>query len=98
MGAAAGAGAAVAAAAAVANAVKASGMVVKVEPGDFMTILKRSDDPLVVIGRGGVFRKHFQYLTSYKGLGFFTKSDTALVLPPRVETIVAAKSISFPDI
>ena len=88
---------AAAAAAAIANAVKASGLVVKVEPVDFFAILKRSEEPVIVIGRGGVFRKHFQYLTTYKGLGFFTKSDSALVLPPHAE-IIAAKSISFPDI
>jgi len=86
-----------AAAAAIANAVKASGLVVRVEPVDFFAILKRAEEPVVVIGKGGYFRKHFQYLTSYKGLGFFTKSETALVLPPHVE-IIAAKSISFPDI
>ncbi len=86
-----------AAAAAIANAVKASGLVVRVEAVDFFAILKRAEEPVVVIGKGGHFRKHFQYLTSYKGLGFFTKSETALVLPPHVE-IIAAKSISFPDI
>lgn len=79
------------------NAIKASGVVVRVEPGDFLTILKRADAPLVVVGRGGVFRKHHQYLTSYKGLAFFTKSEHALVLPPRVE-LVGAKSISIPEI
>jgi len=91
------AGGAAAAAAAIANAVKASGLVVRVEPVDFFAILKRAEEPVVVIGKGGYFRKHFQYLTSYKGLGFFTKSETALVLPPHVE-IIAAKSISFPEI
>ncbi len=84
-------------AAAIANAIKASGLVVKVEPVDFLAILKRSEEPLVVIGQGGVFKKHLQYLTSYKGLGFFTKSNNALVLPPHAE-VVSAKSISFPDI
>ncbi len=94
---AAGVAAGAAAAAAIANAVKASGLVVRVEAVDFFAILKRAEEPVVVIGKGGYFRKHFQYLTSYKGLGFFTKSETALVLPPHVE-IIAAKSISFPDI
>lgn len=84
-------------AAAIANAVKASGLVVKVEPVDFLAILDRMDEPLVVVGQGGYFTKHAQYLTSYKGLGFFTKSDMALVLPSRAE-VISAKSISFPDI
>ncbi len=52
---------------------------------------------LVVTAQGGVFKKHFRYLTSYKGLAFFTKSPDELVLPRRVE-IVQAQSIAIPDI
>jgi hypothetical protein len=84
-------------AAAIANAIKASGVVVRVDAANFLAILKRADAPLVVTGRGGIFRKHFRYLTSYKGLAFFTKSSDELVLPSRVE-IVQARSIAIPDI
>ena len=84
-------------AAAVANAIKASGVLIRVEPGDFMTIVKRADAPLVVTAMGGVFKKHYRYLTSYRGLAFFTKSQEALVMPSRVE-LIAAKSISIPEI
>ena len=84
-------------AAAMANAIKASGVVVRMEAADWLGIVKRIEDPLVVVGRGGVFRKHFQYLTSYRGLAFFTTSATELVLPGRVD-VVAAKKISIPDI
>lgn len=91
------AGSAHAAHAAIANAIKASGVVVRLEPGDWLAILKRTDVPLIVVGQGGVFRKHVQYLTSYRGLAFFTKSATPLVLPPRAE-VIAAKTISIPDI
>ena len=51
----------------------------------------------MVIGTGGVFKKHNQYLTSYRGLAFFTTSKDTIVLPPRCE-IVQAKSISIPDV
>ena len=81
--------------AAAVNAVKASGVVVRMEPEDFFLILKKVETPLVVIGRS-MFRKHHQYLTSYRGLAFFTTSSKELVLPPRTE-VVRAKSISFPD-
>ena len=91
------AGAAGAAHAAVVNAVKASGVVVKVEAAEFLAILRRMDVPLVVTGEGGVFRKHVQYLTSYRGLAFFTTSPSPLVLPGRVE-LVAAKSIKIPEL
>ena len=91
-----GAGAHAAAHAAIANAIKASGVVVRVEPGDFLAILKRADTALVVTGMGGVFKKHYQYLTSYRGLAFFMKSAQQIVLPSRVE-VIAAKSISIPE-
>ena len=79
------------------NAVKASGVVVHMEPGDFMALLGRMEEPLVVVGKGGVFRKHAQYLTTYRGLAFFTKSAQALVLPRRAE-IITVKSIAVPDL
>ncbi len=84
--------------AAIANAIKASGVVVRVDAGDFLRILKQNEEvPLVVVGRGGVFKKHHAYLTSYKGLAFYATSDAPIVLPPRVETI-AAKKISIPEL
>ena len=84
-------------AAAIANAIKASGVLVHVDAAEFLAVLKRADEPLVVTAMGGVFKKHFRYLTSYKGLAFFTKSPDQLVLPPRVE-IVQAQTIAIPDI
>jgi hypothetical protein len=83
--------------AAIANAIKASGVLVRVEAGDFLAVLRRVDEPLVVVSYGGVFKKQYKYLTSYKGLAFFTKSPSPLVLPPRVE-LIQAKSISVPDV
>ncbi|MHC4489592.1 MAG: hypothetical protein ACYSW7_10530 [Planctomycetota bacterium] len=41
-------GATGAGAAAIAQAIKASGAIIRVEPTDFMTILKRAQNPLVV--------------------------------------------------
>jgi len=90
------AGAHVAVHAAIANAMKASGVVVRLEPNEWMTILKRSENPLVVVAEGGVFKTKYQYLTSYRGLAFFTKSEQALLLPGRAE-VITAKSISVPD-
>ena len=86
-----------AAAAAIANAIKANGVVVRVEPADFLRILKLADAPLVVIGKAGVFKKDYAYLTSYKGLAFYATSASPIVLPPRIETI-EAKKISIPDV
>lgn len=86
-----GAGAAAAIAAAIANAVKASGILVRVEPGDFQSLLLKVKDPLVVYAEGGVFSTNYQYLVSYKGFVFFTKSSSPLILPSAVETILVKK-------
>lgn len=88
-------GAAAGAAAAIANAIKASGVLVRLEPEEFSKILTRSKDPLVVIVEGGFFSPRFQYLTSYKGLAFFTKSSTALPLPASTE-VVSARKMNIP--
>jgi hypothetical protein len=87
--------AAAAAAAAIAQAIKASGVIVRLEPAEFIKILGRQDEPLVVQARGGFFRSSWRYLTSYKGLAFCTESAEQLLLPGRAQ-IVAAASIWIP--
>ena len=80
-----------AAAAAIANAVKASGTIVKVKPEEFARILARQPGLLVVTAEGGFFSTKYQYLTSYKGLAFFSESPIALSLPSDSELVVAQK-------
>lgn len=89
-----GAGAA-AAYAAMVNAVKASGAIVRVEPDAFMEILGRIEKPLVVYSPAKFMVKH-KYLTSYKGLCFYTKTDTPLILTRQIE-VIAAMKIWVPD-
>jgi len=89
------AGGAAAAAAAIAEAIKASGVLIRLEPGEFRKIMVRVPDPLVVISQGGLFTTHYQYLISYKGLTFFTKSATPLDLPAGAE-VVSAQRIWMP--
>ena len=85
------AGAIAAAEAAIANAIKASGVVVRVAPEDFVKILSKADKPLVVYAQGGLISTTHQYLVSYKGFAFFTKSSDQILLPREVELIVANK-------
>jgi hypothetical protein len=80
-----------AAAAAIAQAIKASGVVVQVSPADFLAVLRKVETPLVVYAEGGFFSKNYQYLVSYKGFAFFTKSSQTILLPAGVETIAARK-------
>lgn len=83
-------------AAAITQAIKASGAIVKVEAQGFMSILSQVDKPLVVYAQGGYFSKNYQYLTAYKGLLFFTKSNTQLELPSDTE-LVSANRIWVPE-
>ncbi len=80
-----------AAAAAIANAIRASGVIVRVESVDFETILNKAEKPLVVCAQGGFFSTNYQYLMGYRGLAFYCKSATPLTLPLSVETIQAKK-------
>jgi len=85
-----------AAAYAIANAVKASGAIVRVSPTDFGRILSKAEDPLVVCALGGAFRKHYRYLAGYKGFVFFTKTETPFEFTSGIE-LVWAKKIWIPD-
>ena len=84
-----------AAAVELAQAIKASGVIVQVEPRDFLGVLQQQSEPLVVYAEGGIFNTNYQYLISYKGLAFFTKSGTPLNLPGGTE-LVRAKRIWVP--
>lgn len=82
---------AAAVAAAIAQAIRASGVLVRVSPDDFQKILRKGEHPLVIYATGGFFTTNHQYLTSYKGFAFFTKSAAEIILPSGTETIVANK-------
>ena len=94
-GAVAGGVAAAGAAAAAAQAIKASGAIVRVEPADFTTILDKVENPLLVYSESKFFSTKYHYLTAYKGLIFYTKSTTPLMLRPSVE-LIRARSIWIP--
>jgi hypothetical protein len=87
---------AAAAAAAIANAIKASGAIINMESTDFMTILEKVDSHLVVCSESKFISTKYHYLTSYKGLIFYTKSATPLMLRPSAE-IIYAKKIWIPS-
>jgi len=86
-----GATAAAAGAAAVANAIKASGAIVRVASHDFAAILEKAQEPLVVCAESHFLSASYQYLTGYKGLVFYTKSKTPFTFSPEVELVMAKK-------
>ena len=83
------AAAAGAATTAIARAAKASGVIVRVGGQDFLSIVERAESPLVVYSKGGFLSRNYQYLTSYKGLAFYTKSGQPLPLPAKAELVNA---------
>lgn len=87
----AGAAGAAAAAAAIAQATKASGVIVRVEPDDFLRLLDRQQSPLVVQATAGFFNTSYRYLTSYKGLAFFAVAYAPISLPHGTEVVLAKK-------
>jgi hypothetical protein len=84
-----------AAAAAVIKAIKASGVLVRVEPGEFSKLLAQADDPLVVHAPPrGLLRRH-RYLVGYRGLAFYTANPEPLDLGGA--EVVLARSIWVPS-
>ena len=76
---------------AVARAIKASGAIVSVNPEDFLYILNKGSRPIVITATGGIVRLNYQYLTTYRGFVFYTKSRAPLALPSDAEIIAANK-------
>jgi hypothetical protein len=84
------------AAAAIANAIKASGAIIRVENRDFQSIIQRSQKPLVVVSGKSFWSPSYKYLSSYKGLAFYTKSSQPLNLPGDSE-IISCNQIYIPS-
>ncbi|MEM9922219.1 MAG: hypothetical protein AAF915_00435 [Cyanobacteria bacterium P01_D01_bin.50] len=66
---------------------------VRIKPEDFMAIISKSEDPLVVETAEGFFTKIYKYATAYKGFVFFTESLNRLQFTAHTE-IIQAQSIS----
>lgn len=88
---AAGGGAGAAAAAAIAQAIKASGAIIDMEPKEFQRIVSRMDSGIVVQTLGGFRKNKHEYLAAYGGLIFHTKSEQRMSFPSGVEVVWAKK-------
>jgi hypothetical protein len=85
-----------AAQAAISQAIKASGTLIRIEPDEFSRLLRGMDDGLVVESESKIFSTTYKYLTSYKGLTFFTKTSNPISIPGKLEKI-SARSIWMPS-
>ncbi len=85
-----------AAVAAVIQAIKASGVIVRVEREAFAELVNRNPEGLVVHSLTGLFTTRHAYLMSYKGLAFSTRSRESISLPTTCE-LVEARKVWMPD-
>ncbi|MBH8553643.1 hypothetical protein I8751_14935 [Nostocaceae cyanobacterium CENA357] len=70
---------------------RGTGVCVKLE--DFLAILSKCEQPLVIFTSEGFFTKIYKYVTAYKGFVFFTESLDKLEFGSNVE-IIYAQSLS----
>jgi len=79
------------------RAVKACGCLIELKPADFIELVARTEEPLVVLAHTGIILKTFEYMTSYKNFCFHTESKTVLKFTNKIELVVAAK-MTIPDL
>jgi hypothetical protein len=84
-----------AAATAVIRAIKASGVIVRVKPEDFLALLGQNQGGLVVHAMGGFLNRRHNDLMGHRGLAFCTQAHEAIPLPRGIQ-LVEAKSIWIP--
>lgn len=79
----------------VASAKSTIGPFVVCEPIEFQNLLARCETPIIVCAEKGMLTKTFQYLTSYRGLVFYTESGFPIEMPTQAE-VVSARQIVMP--
>ncbi len=79
----------------IANAIKATGGIVKVDAETFGSILARSEKPVVVTAPGGFLGRGYKYIMCYGGLYFYCTSKEEIQIPGAAE-IIRAKTIWIP--
>lgn len=81
----------------IAQAIKATGVVIEVSSENFLSVVERSESALIVHAKSKVIRTRHKYLTSYKGLAFYTKVAEPLDFVGKVE-LVEARKIWIPEL
>ncbi len=79
------------AAAVIAQAIKACGVLVQVDPAEFQKIMDRHKEPLVVTGEGGFLTTTYKYLCNYRGICFYAQSTSPIHIPSHADVIVSNK-------
>lgn len=77
------------------NALKMSGVFVKLTPSDFQNLINKHDDLAIVFSKTTFFGTTFSYVTAHKGLTFFCKTKDPLSLPGKHE-VFSVNYLSLP--
>lgn len=81
-----------AAAAAIAHAVKAAGPIVELARDEWLRLLGKADETVVIAATSRVFTSTtYKYLFPYRGLYFYTKTKDPIRLGGRTEVITAKR-------
>jgi len=78
------------------NATKAMGPFVEIESNDFLEIVNRQKEPLVVHASKGMFSKKQQYLSPFRGIYLYCESTTPLEITSGA-SIISAKKLWIPQ-
>jgi hypothetical protein len=87
--------AAAASAGAIIQATRAFGVIVRIDPADFLALVEQAPEPLVVHAPGGFFAAGHHYLASHRGIVFVVRTRQQLRLPHHCQ-VVEAKRIWLP--
>jgi len=77
------------------QAIRASGAIVRVEARDFEGVVRKTGDAVVIRARPAMLSKQYQYMTSYRGFIFYTRTREQLRFASSVE-VIEAKTIYTP--
>jgi len=77
------------------DTLRAMGMIVLVEPTEFVAIVAKMDRPMVILAEGALSMT-FRYVTVYKEMIFFSKGDSPVTFVNEVE-LIRARKIWLPE-
>lgn len=77
------------------DTLRATGMIVLVEPQEFVAVVAKMNKPMVILAEGALSMT-FRYVTVYKDMIFFSKSEAPVSFANEVE-LIRARKIWLPE-
>lgn len=74
------------------RAIASTGSIVKITPEVMLGLISRMNEPLIIeCHKKRFYGGEYSYLTSYKGLCFYTEAKSQLAIPTSAEIIMASE-------